>query len=93
MKLPGVATLDFEVEKLDGERARLTQTARFQPQGLFGILYWYGVLPLHSIVFAGMLHGLKKAAEENRKGSAGGPIHAENASSRASDGRTREKSR
>jgi hypothetical protein len=63
MKLPGIATLDFEVEPVDANRSRLTQTARFLPKGLFGILYWYTVLPLHGIVFAAMLRGIRAAAE------------------------------
>ncbi len=62
MKLPGIAMLEFEVDS-DGEGSRLATTARFQPRGLAGILYWYSVLPLHVLVFRGMLHGLKLAAE------------------------------
>ena len=38
-------------------------TARFRPKGLFGLLYWYSVLPLHSIVFGGMLRGIQRTAE------------------------------
>ena len=64
MKLPGTATLEFEVEPIEGRRSRLRQIARFKPKGLFGILYWYGVLPLHGLVFEGMLRGICKAAEE-----------------------------
>jgi len=63
MKLPGVATLEFEVEPINDQRSRLTQTARFKPRGLFGILYWYLVLPLHGIVFHRMLRGIASAAE------------------------------
>jgi hypothetical protein len=37
-------------------------TARFRPRGLMGIAYWYAVLPLHGIVFKGMLRGLIHAA-------------------------------
>jgi hypothetical protein len=33
---------------------------------LFGILYWYSVLPLHNFVFGGMLKGIKRAAEAAR---------------------------
>jgi len=62
MKLPGRAWLDFEVEQ-DGEHARLNQTAIFDPVGLWGLAYWYGVWPLHQLVFAGMLRGLARAAE------------------------------
>jgi hypothetical protein len=70
MKLPGEALLEFEVEPAAEGRSRLTQTARFQARGLFGILYWYAVLPLHRFVFEGMLRGIRRAAEV-RTGLAG----------------------
>jgi uncharacterized protein YbjT (DUF2867 family) len=65
MKLPGVATLTFEiVPKTEGSSAtKLIMTARFRPRGLFGIAYWYMVVPLHGIVFRKMLHGIVRAAE------------------------------
>lgn len=63
MKLPGVALLLLEVDETE-TGSRLTVTAKFKPRGLLGISYWYSVLPLHSIVFRGMLHGLRRAAEE-----------------------------
>lgn len=62
MKLPGVATLTFDVAPAAGG-CILTQTARFKPRGLFGLGYWYAVAPLHRIVFKGMLHGIQRAAE------------------------------
>jgi hypothetical protein len=34
------------------------QNARFQPQGLLGLLYWWAVTPLHEFVFNGMLRGI-----------------------------------
>jgi uncharacterized protein YbjT (DUF2867 family) len=61
MKLPGRAWLEFEVQP-DGSGARLRQTATFDPLGLWGLAYWYGVWPLHRLVFAGMLRGLARAA-------------------------------
>ena len=33
---------------------RITQTAMFDPVGLFGLLYWYAVWPLHELVFRGI---------------------------------------
>lgn len=64
MKLPGIATLTFEIEPLaDGTRSRLLQTARFKPKGLLGLAYWYAVLPLHGIVFRGMQRGIRRTAE------------------------------
>ncbi len=65
MKLPGDAVLEFEV--LDGStanRTTLRQTARFAPRGLAGLLYWYGVLPLHNLVFGGMIRSLALSAKQ-----------------------------
>ena len=67
MRLPGVATLTVTVQPV-ASGCTLALTARFKPRGLLGILYWYSVLPLHGIVFAGMLRGLKRAAERAARG-------------------------
>jgi uncharacterized protein YbjT (DUF2867 family) len=67
MKLPGAAMLNFELEPEDEERITLTMTAKFRPKGLLGILYWYSVLPLHDIVFGGMLRGIRTVAESSRR--------------------------
>jgi hypothetical protein len=63
MKLPGTALLQFDIDDL-GDQSRLTVTAKFKPRGLLGIAYWYSVLPLHGVVFRGMLRGLQRAAEQ-----------------------------
>lgn len=65
MRLPGDAVLEFSIEPAPGRpgRCRLAQTARFLPRGLFGIVYWYLMLPLHSIVFRRMLDGIRRATE------------------------------
>jgi uncharacterized protein YbjT (DUF2867 family) len=67
MKLPGTARLEFQMDAIDGTSTKLTMTARFRPRGLAGILYWYSVLPLHHMVFGGMLKGIKRAAESSEK--------------------------
>lgn len=64
MKLPGRAWLDFEVQAENGG-SRLRQTAMFDPVGLWGLAYWYGVWPLHQVVFFGMLRGIARSAEES----------------------------
>jgi len=63
MRLPGEATLTFEVTPDSGATCKLAQTARFKPHGLGGLAYWYAVAPLHGIVFKGMLNGIRRAAE------------------------------
>jgi uncharacterized protein YbjT (DUF2867 family) len=61
MKLPGRAWLEFEVRE-SGDRSIIHQTAIFDPKGLWGLLYWYGIYPLHIKVFDGMLDGIAKQA-------------------------------
>ncbi len=55
MKLPGEAWLEFKID----ENNILTQTATFRPLGLLGRLYWYSVLPLHGLIFKGMINKLR----------------------------------
>ena len=65
MKLPGGAWLEFEVTG-DEQRSTIRRTAIFDPVGLSGLLYGYGVYPLHQLVFAGMLRSLAHAAQLHR---------------------------
>lgn len=62
MKLPGEALLEFRVETLNDRQSVLHQSALFRPRGLFGLAYWYSVLPFHAIVFRGMLNGIEREA-------------------------------
>lgn len=61
MRVPGRAWLEFEVEPT-ANGARIRQTAIYDPVGLFGILYWYALYPLHAVVFRGMLAGIAREA-------------------------------
>jgi uncharacterized protein YbjT (DUF2867 family) len=65
MKVPGRAWLEFEVSG-DQQQSTIRQTAIFDPVGLFGLLYWYSLYPLHELVFAGMLRGIARAANGGR---------------------------
>jgi uncharacterized protein YbjT (DUF2867 family) len=67
MKLPGRAWLEFEVEPND-RGCTVRQTAVFDPRGLLGLLYWYGIYPIHASVFGGMLAGIARAARRERSG-------------------------
>ncbi len=62
MKLPGEALLEFCIEPGPDTGCTLRQTALFKPRGLFGLLYWYAVVPFHHIVFRGMLLGIRREA-------------------------------
>ncbi len=63
MRLPGRAWLEFEVAP-HGEGSIIRQTAEFDPIGLAGLIYWYGLWPLHSYVFGGMIRGIARAATQ-----------------------------
>ncbi|PLX00399.1 MAG: DUF2867 domain-containing protein [Marinilabiliales bacterium] len=51
MKLPGEAWLEFRIKG-----NKVIQTATFRPKGLAGRLYWFAVLPVHGIIFKGMIN-------------------------------------
>jgi uncharacterized protein YbjT (DUF2867 family) len=63
MKLPGRAWLEFEVRQSD-DGTQIIQTAIFDPLGVFGIIYWYGLFPLHMRIFRGMLLAIARLAVE-----------------------------
>jgi uncharacterized protein YbjT (DUF2867 family) len=63
-KLPGRAWLEFEVTPLDGgARSSIRQTATFDPRGLFGRAYWYTLVPVHGLLFQGMLDRIARRGE------------------------------
>ncbi len=77
MKLPGRAWLEFSVEPVESVEptdhdssgggaapaSRLRTTAIFEPRGLPGLLYWYGLLPFHKLIFSGMVAAIARLAE------------------------------
>ncbi|MDO3379289.1 SDR family oxidoreductase [Geoalkalibacter halelectricus] len=63
MKLPGRATLEFELRQQPTGQTELRQINRFVPRGLGGIIYWYLVTPFHALVFRGLLQGIARQAE------------------------------
>ncbi|MFZ4084536.1 MAG: SDR family oxidoreductase [Vampirovibrionia bacterium] len=73
MKIPGEAWLEFKVTaKVEaGENVEigvceqsheyggiLEQKATFRPHGLFGIIYWYSLVPVHELIFKGMARNI-----------------------------------
>jgi uncharacterized protein YbjT (DUF2867 family) len=57
MKLPGRAWLEFMIK--DG---KLIQTAYFYPNGLWGRIYWYLLVPAHWLIFRNMIDNILKKA-------------------------------
>jgi len=81
MKLPGRAWLEFEVTP-NGNGATIRQTAIFDPVGLAGLAYWYGIYPLHQFVFAGMLRNLARAAQTDERNACSPPYSDDSGHSR-----------
>jgi len=64
MKLPGEAIMEFEIQGMEN-RLDLSLGTRFRPRGLYGILYWYALLPFHDLLFGGMLRRIAQRVDRN----------------------------
>jgi hypothetical protein len=72
MKAPGAGVLEAELDPLDATHTRVTITAYWHPAGVWGLSYWYALVPAHLFIFDGM------AKEIARRGEAAhrrGPAH------------------
>jgi hypothetical protein len=68
MKLPGMAWLQFNVSSEDGKN-RLSITAFYQTTTLVGRLYWYATLPLHFLIFDGLIEQINNRSGESAHGT------------------------
>ena len=64
MKIPGEATLTFEIDPFPDGTTQLTLLSRFLPKGMAGIIYWYSLYPLHEIIFFGMAKAMVRATQK-----------------------------
>lgn len=65
MKLPGEAWLEFKIiEK--SNYYYLEQNATFRPNGLLGRIYWYSLLPIHIVIFKGMIKNIESYVPKKR---------------------------
>ncbi|MEX2526159.1 MAG: DUF2867 domain-containing protein [Gemmatimonadota bacterium] len=64
MRVPGRAWLQFEAEPHE-QGSRLIQTAIFAPSGLWGVLYWYLLYPVHRRIFSQMVDAVLAEAMSN----------------------------
>lgn len=62
MHAPGAGVLEFELTP-EGAGTRVTATAYWHPAGLWGLLYWYTLVPAHLFIFAGMTRAIARRAE------------------------------
>ncbi|HQR77785.1 MAG TPA: DUF2867 domain-containing protein, partial [Burkholderiaceae bacterium] len=64
MKAPGSGILEFELEPLAHGGTRLTETAYWHPRGIWGLLYWYAMVPAHLFLFRRMTRAMVRRAEQ-----------------------------
>jgi uncharacterized protein YbjT (DUF2867 family) len=64
MRVPGLAWLEFHVERTPSGATQLRQKATFHPRGLAGHAYWWSVAPFHGFVFGSMIRNICRAAED-----------------------------
>jgi uncharacterized protein YbjT (DUF2867 family) len=50
-KLPGEGWMRFQINFEDSKKTILALTVFFAPKGLWGLFYWYFLLPFHRLVF------------------------------------------
>ena len=63
MRVPGSAVLEIEVVPVSDGRTAVIVNAYFHPAGLWGLLYWYALAPIHPQIFEGLASGLAGRAE------------------------------
>jgi uncharacterized protein YbjT (DUF2867 family) len=63
LKAPGNAVLEFEIEPRGAAGSRLTITAYWHPMGVWGLLYWYALVPAHGFLFRRLAREIARRAE------------------------------
>jgi uncharacterized protein YbjT (DUF2867 family) len=68
MKCPGSGALEFEIETVAPGQNRLTVTAYWHPRGVWGLLYWYALVPAHLFLFKRFTRVMARRAEQIEAG-------------------------
>lgn len=73
MRAPGSGVLELDIAPVadpvaeglspDVPGCRITVTAYWHPQGVWGLLYWYALVPAHLFIFKGMTARMARRAE------------------------------
>jgi len=64
MKAPGNGVIEFEIEPVDEQQTRVTLTAYWHPAGVWGLAYWWVLVPAHLFIFKGMTREIARRAEQ-----------------------------
>ena len=63
LKAPGAGILEFEIDPVADAQTRVTVTAYWHPQGVWGLAYWAALVPFHLFIFKGMTRAIARRAE------------------------------
>lgn len=77
LKAPGSGVLEFELEPLPDGTTRLTETAYWHPRGIWGLAYWWVLVPAHLFIFRGMTAAMARRAERAAAAAAAGTGRAD----------------
>jgi hypothetical protein len=67
MKAPGAGVLEFELTTLPDGKTRIEATAYWHPHGVWGLTYWYALMPAHLFVFRGLTAAIARRAERSNQ--------------------------
>ena len=68
MRAPGSGVLEFAIDEdvTDAGKPQgstITATAYWHPAGVWGLLYWFALVPMHLFIFKGMCRAIAREAE------------------------------
>ena len=61
MKAPGAGVLEFVVQP-QATGASVSATAYWHPAGVWGLVYWYALIPAHAFIFRGLTRAIIRRA-------------------------------
>ena len=61
MKAPGAGVLEFVVQP-QGTGASVSATAYWHPAGVWGLVYWFVLIPAHVFIFKGLTRAILRRA-------------------------------
>ncbi len=64
LKAPGTGWMEWRIVPEPGGGSTVIQIAYFAPKGLAGYSYWYLLLPMHRLVFSGLIKAIARRAKE-----------------------------
>lgn len=70
LKAPGSGILEFNLDPIADSQTRITITAYWHPRGIWGLAYWYVLVPAHLFLFRGWSRAIARRAEADADANA-----------------------